>query len=106
MRLLSSLTLVVFSLLFAVDPAFAAEGAASTPIFGDYAHLAAGFGIGIAVLGAALGQGKIAAAALEGIGRNPGAAGAMFVPFMIGLALVESLVLFAFLVTNGLSGVQ
>lgn len=105
MRLISLLSLVVFSFLFIVDPAFAAE-TAKQPIFGEYGSLAAGFGIAIAVLGGAIAQGKIAAAALEGIGRNPGASGAMLLPFFAGLALVESLVLFAFLVTSGLAGVQ
>ena len=74
--------------------AFAAEGGASDP----YASLAAGLGIGIAAFGGALGQGKAAAAALEGIARNPAASGKLFVPMIIGLALIESLVIYAFLV--------
>ncbi len=57
--------------------------------------LGMGFGIGIAVLGGALGQGKIGSAALEGIARNPNAADKVFVPMILGLAFVESLVLFA-----------
>lgn len=59
------------------------------------ATLAAGIAIGLAVLGGALGQGKAAAAALEGISRNPGAAPRIQTPMIIGLALIESLVLFA-----------
>jgi F-type H+-transporting ATPase subunit c len=59
------------------------------------ATLAAGLAIGLAVLGGALGQGKAAAAALEGISRNPGAAPRIQTPMIIGLALIESLVLFA-----------
>ncbi len=74
---------------------FAAEGGSSDP----YASLAAGLGIGIAAFGGALGQGRAAAAALEGIARNPSAAGKLFVPMIIGLALIESLVIYAFLVT-------
>ena len=57
--------------------------------------LGMGFGIGIAVLGGGLGQGKIGAAALEGIARNPNASDKVFVPMILGLAFVESLVLFA-----------
>lgn len=60
------------------------------------AALAAGFAIGLAVLGGALGQGRAAAAALEGISRNPGAAPRIQTPMILGLALIESLVLFAF----------
>lgn len=65
---------------------------------GDYAALAAGLGLGIAALGGALGQGKTAAAALEGIARNPSAADKIFTPMIIGLALIESLVLYAFVI--------
>ena len=53
-------------------------------------------GLGVAVLGGGTGQGKAAAAALEGISRNPGAAGRIQTPMILGLALIESLVLFAF----------
>lgn len=74
--------------------AFAAEGAA-----GDaYASLAAAIAIGVAAFGGSLGQGKTAAAALEGIARNPAAQGKIFVPMIIGLALIESLVLYAFVI--------
>lgn len=60
--------------------------------------LAGGIGIGIAAFGGALGQGRTAAAALEGIARNPGAAGKIQTPMIIGLALIESLVIYALLI--------
>ena|SRR5258708_11278531 len=60
--------------------------------------IGAGMAIGLAVLGGGLGQGRAAAAALEGISRNPGAAGRIQTPMILGLALIESLVLFAFLI--------
>lgn len=66
--------------------------------------LAAGLGIGIAAFGGALGQGKAAAAALEGIARNPGAASKIQTPMIIALALVESLVIYAFVVALILQG--
>jgi F-type H+-transporting ATPase subunit c len=59
--------------------------------------IAAAFGMGIAAFGCGLGQGKIGAAALEGIARNPGAAGSIFTPMLLSLAFVETLVLFTFL---------
>jgi F-type H+-transporting ATPase subunit c len=59
--------------------------------------IAAAFGMGIAAFGCGLGQGKIGAAALEGIARNPGAAGNIFTPMLLSLAFVETLVLFTFL---------
>lgn len=60
--------------------------------------LAAGFAIGIAALGGAFGQARAAAAALEGIARNPGSAGKLFTPLILGLALIESLVIYAFVI--------
>ncbi len=64
----------------------------------DLAGMGAGLGLGLAALGGALGQGKTAAAALEGIARNPAASDKVFTPMIIGLALIESLVLYAFVV--------
>ncbi|HVU00809.1 MAG TPA: ATP synthase F0 subunit C [Polyangiaceae bacterium] len=63
------------------------------------AALGAGLAIALAALGGSLGQGKAAAAALEGISRNPGAAPRIQTPMILGLALIESLVLFAFAVS-------
>jgi len=84
---------------FLTTNAFAQEAAAGAANKFDaqaMAALGAGIAIGLAVLGGGLGQGKAAAAALEGISRNPGAAGRIQTPMILGLALIESLVLFAF----------
>ena len=61
--------------------------------------LASGIGIGIAAFGGALGQGKAIASALDGIGRNPGAAGKILTPMIIGLAMIESLVIYSLVVS-------
>ena len=61
--------------------------------------LAAGLGIAIAAFGGAIGQGRAAAAALDGIARNPSAAGQIRGPMILGLALIESLVIYAFVIT-------
>ena len=61
--------------------------------------LAAGFCVAIAAHGGALGQGKSIAAALEGIARNPGASGKIVTPMIIGLAMIESLVIYALVVS-------
>ena len=60
--------------------------------------IAAGVGFAIAVFGGALGQSRIGAAACEGAARNPGAAAKIQTMMILGLALIESLVLFALLV--------
>lgn len=61
--------------------------------------LAAGFGLAIAAFGGALAQGRGVAAALEGIARNPGASGKIITPMIIGLALIESLVIYSLVVS-------
>jgi F-type H+-transporting ATPase subunit c len=78
-------------------PAFAQDAGAAGGGAGAAAAIGAGIAIGLAVLGGGLGQGRAAAAALEGISRNPGAAPRIQTPMILGLALIESLVLFAFL---------
>ncbi len=60
--------------------------------------IGAGLAIGLAAFGGALGQGKTAASALDGIARNPAAQGKIFTPMIIGLALIESLVIYAFVI--------
>jgi F-type H+-transporting ATPase subunit c len=60
--------------------------------------LAANIGIGIAAFGSALGQGRMAASAMESIGRNPNSAGAIFTPMIIGLAFIEALTLYALVI--------
>lgn len=64
----------------------------------DELALAAAIAIGLAALGGALGQGKVAASAMEGIARNPEAGSKMFTPLMISLALIESLVIYALVI--------
>lgn len=58
--------------------------------------IASGLAITVAALGGAFSQSKAAVAALEGIARNPGAAGQVQTPMIIALALIESLVIYAF----------
>lgn len=60
--------------------------------------LAAGLAIGIAAFGCGMGQGRAAAAALEGVARNPNASGKILVPLILGLALIESLAIYALII--------
>ncbi len=61
--------------------------------------LAGGLGVSIAAIGAALAQGRVGAAALEGIARQPEAAGRIQTAMIIALALIESLAIYALLVS-------
>lgn len=91
---------------FATSQAFAQVGAAASNEYDMKALVAigAGLAIGMGVLGGTFGQGRAAAAALEGISRNPGAAPRIQTPMILGLALIESLVLFAFVIAFQLVG--
>lgn len=66
--------------------------------------IGAGFGIAIAAFGGALGQSRGLAAALDGIARNPAAAGKIVTPMIIGLAMIESLVIYSLLISLLLLG--
>ncbi len=67
-------------------------------LYGAAFAIALGFGLPIAVLSAALAQGKAAAAAMEGIARQPDAAGDIRSSLILSLALIESLVIYALLI--------
>jgi F-type H+-transporting ATPase subunit c len=97
MKKLSTLLVVLFSVALLAPAAFA-QTTNGAPVESHAAlWIAAAFGMGIAAFGCGLGQGKIGAAALEGIARNPGAANSIFTPMLLSLAFVETLVLFTFL---------
>jgi F-type H+-transporting ATPase subunit c len=72
--------------------------------------LAIGLGLGIAAFGGALGQGRAAAAALEGMARQPEAIPQIQTAMIISLAFVESLVIYmlviAFILNGKLPGVE
>jgi F-type H+-transporting ATPase subunit c len=63
-----------------------------------YSAVAAGFGIAIAAFGTGLGQGMAVKASVEGVARNPEASGKITVTMMIGLAMIESLCIYALVI--------
>lgn len=78
--------------------AFAEDAHGATAGLGPLAAIGASLGIALAVIAAATAQGRIASAYMEGISRNPGAEKAMKTQLILGLAFVETLVLFALVV--------
>ena len=82
---------VLVSLLLMALPAAAQTPPATTGV-GNWTF--AGLGLGLAVALAALGQSKVAAAAAESIARNPSARPGIQLALFLGLAFIESLVLF------------
>jgi F-type H+-transporting ATPase subunit c len=78
-------------------PAFA-QGAAGAPAPTNWVALTSGFAIALAAGLAALGQGKVAGAACDSLGRNPAARPGIMVALILGLAFIESLVLFTLVI--------
>jgi len=96
----------LFTGVLAAGLAMAAEGAAAG---GDSQKsvaiaISAGVAVAIAAFGAALGQGRVGASAMESIGRNPNAADKLFLPLVLTLALLEALALYGFVIAIILTG--
>jgi F-type H+-transporting ATPase subunit c len=93
------LTIGVFSVLAVMTmtmPAYAQGGTAAAPV--NLVPIAAGFGIAIAAGLAGIGQGRVGAAACEAMARNPGARPGIQLALILGLAFIESLVLFTLVI--------
>jgi F-type H+-transporting ATPase subunit c len=103
MKKISVFVLTMVAQFALVSLAMAQEGSAQD-VHSLWAPIGAGLAMGLAALGGTLGQGKAAAAALEGIARNPGAANKVQTPMILALALTESLVLFSFVIAIMLTG--
>jgi F-type H+-transporting ATPase subunit c len=98
-------TLLTWSVVSLPGIAFAAEGGAGGWV-GPFAVLAAGLGMALASGLCGLAQGRAAASAVDAIARQPGAAGRIQTVMIIGLALIESLALYVFVIAAILLFVQ
>ena len=99
-KMMLTLGLTLFGVLFlGAGVAMAAEAAAGGTNWVKVAvMLGAGLGIGIAAHGTGQGMGQAIAAACEGTARNPEAAGKLTTTMLIGLALIESLCIYALVI--------
>jgi F-type H+-transporting ATPase subunit c len=90
---------IILFLLLALT-AFSAFGQDAATANGNvrWGVVGAAFVLGVAAAAGAMGQSRAIVAACEGIARNPGAAGAIRLAMIIGLALIESLVIYALLI--------
>lgn len=66
--------------------------------FFAWCMVAAGIGMGLGSFGTGIGQGLAIKSAVEGVARNPGASGKILTTMMIGLAMIESLAIYVFVV--------
>ena len=96
-------SLLGFSTLFVLvgtSMVFAAEGAASPEAiqFFCWVAVATGIGMGIAAVGTGIGQGHGVQGACDGIARNPEASGKILTALILGLAMIESLAIYALVI--------
>lgn len=96
--------LIVSASLLATSPLMAQAQEAAGSSDSGYIAIAAALVLGVAAFGGTFAQGKIGAAAMDGISRNPQAQSNMFVSMILGLALIESLVILAFVISFILTG--
>ncbi len=94
--------LLTLTLLWVLAPVcFAEEAAAgksSNVLYYAMAALGCGVGIGLGAIGSGIGQGIATSKACEGIARNPGTTGKITTTLIIGLAMMESLTIYALVV--------
>ena len=83
---------------FAADAVAPGDKAAGLQFF-IYSAVAAGICIAIAAHGCGIGQGMAVRGAVEGIARNPEASGKVTVTLLIGLAMIESLSIYALVIS-------
>ena len=101
MRKLGSMLLWTVVLVLLPMAAFAEDGSGD----GSWGYaLGAGLAVGLAGLGCGIGQGLTAGNTTAGIARNPGAAGAMFTNFILGMVLIESIAIYGLVIAFLLQG--
>lgn len=106
MKKISAIILVAFILMFAASMAFAAVDAAEAAKPTDASHLSffamvelgCALGIGLAALGTGIGMGHAVGGAVQGIARNPETMGKIMTTMILGLALIESLAIYALVI--------
>ncbi len=99
-----NLALIGIGLLPALAMAEEGAAAATGTSASIAAYWAAGLCMGLAAAGVGYSQSRAATAALEGVGRNPASAKAIFTPLILSLALMEAIGLLAFIIAITLAG--
>jgi F-type H+-transporting ATPase subunit c len=100
LTVLISLVVVLLSssLAFAAEAIPAGESY-SKAIFAVGAMIAAGIAIGVGAVGAGLGIGTAASGACSAVGRNPGVQGKIMMTMLVGMAMAESIAIYALVVS-------
>ena len=99
-----ALVVILLPFTASAETAGAVADTAGAVVDGMGPGIGAGIAIGFAALGCGIGQGLTASATTAGIARNPGAAGAMFTPYILGMVLIESIAIYGLVVALMLQG--
>src|ERR1700724_3463762 len=94
----TKLLLLMIALLFCAVPMFAQGGAAAAAGGDPWVPVTAGFAMAIASGLVGLGMGRAVGGAVEGMARNPGAAGVIQTAMILGLVFMESLALYVIVI--------
>ena len=94
MKRVTTVALMMFGICLVASVAFAADN--TGPI--QFTVLAAGLAIGLGAIGSGIGMGTAIGGACEGTSRNPEAGGKILTTMIIGLAMIESLTIYALVV--------
>lgn len=103
-KLMTAVIVLLSNVAFAEEVTNVVAATASGPSDKIYYGIAAAVAIALAALGGTLGQARVAAAAMEGIGRNPNAKDNMQTPMILGLVFIETVVLFGVVVAFSILG--
>ncbi|MGO9567614.1 MAG: ATP synthase F0 subunit C [Desulfomonilaceae bacterium] len=93
---IAGLTMLAITLFAGL--AFAAEITATSAGVIQWTVLAAGLAIGLGAIGSGIGMGTAIGGACEGTSRNPEAGGRILTTMIIGLAMIESLTIYALVI--------
>jgi F-type H+-transporting ATPase subunit c len=90
--------LMILGITLIASIAFAQDAAAGKAAIIQYTVLAAGLAIGLGAIGSGIGMGTAIGGACEGTSRNPEAGGRILTTMIIGLAMIESLTIYALVI--------
>jgi len=86
------------TMVFAAD-VIPQQASYAKAIFSVGAMIGAGLAIGLGCIGAGAGIGNAAAGGAEAVGRNPGAHGKIMMTMMVGMAMAESIAIYALVIS-------
>lgn len=104
MRKAIAFIFLAMAVMFVATPVYAQGPGGAAPAYYWAIPIGAGAAIGIAAGLCGLGQGRATASAVEALARNPGARPGIFIFLILGLALIESLALYALVIAFQIIG--